>query len=257
MLQTAFWYYLLIAPHVLLVGVLIVLCSRKHYREHPIFFAYVVYELAEFSVVLYMVFSDSISVDRYWRLNALLIAGSGFFRFGVIYELYSHVSKNYPSLENFCKFLFRGLSTILLFISVSLIALVWPGRMHELTRFVTYVLDRGVNILQVGLILGLFGIAKFFSLSWRKHVFGITLGFGFYLSVQLIATAVQTQWGFVHFFDYVTMAAYHVSVLIWLYYMLIREEATDQTLGPKLQAMPEHADIAAWNSELERLLHHK
>jgi hypothetical protein len=257
MLQLAFWYYLLFAPHILLIGVLILLCSRRYYSEYPLFFAYVIYEHIQFPIALYLIFANSISLDRYWRLNAILTVGSVFFRFGVIYELYSHLSKNYPSLEKFCKFLFRGLSAVLLFISVALVALVWPGHTHELTRFVTYILDRAVNMLQLGLLFGLFGIAKFFGVHWRKHIFGITFGFALYLSVQLIATAVQAQWGYLNIFDYITMAAYHVSVVVWLVYLLVPEEATDHTIGPKLQAMPEHADIAAWNNELERLLHNK
>ena len=256
-LRTALWHYLVVAPHVFLLGVLVVLLQGRLYRQHPLFFTYVIYEIISFPFLLFLIFSRSVAEPQYEIFSAIVLAGSGFVRFGVIYELYSHLSKTYPSLEKFCKFLFRGLTAVLLFISVTLVALVWPGRTHELTRFITYVLDRGVNILQVGLILGLFGIAKFFSLSWRKHVLGITLGFGFYLSVELITTAVQAQWGFVHFLDYVTMAAYHVSVVIWLYYMWAREESAGHELGPSLTTIPKHADIDAWNSELEKLLNSK
>lgn len=255
--KMALWYYLMFAPHVLLLGLLGVLYRNRHYRQHPLFFTYINYEIISFACTAFSFFSNSVTERQYEIFYALGLAGSGFVRFGVIYELYVHLSKTYPSLEKFCKFLFRGLVLVLLFISIGLVASVWPGNTHALTMFVTYILDRAVNVLQVGLLLGLFGIAKFFGLSWRKHVFGITLGFAIYLSVQLITTAVQVQLGHVLLCDYITMVAYHVSVLIWLYYVLVREKSTDQTLGPKLQAMPEHADIVAWNSELERLLDHK
>jgi hypothetical protein len=138
--------------------------------------------------------------------------------------------------------------TIFLFIALSLVAFSWPGNLNIFNRFITYVLDRGVNLLQLALLLTLFGIAKFFGLSWRKYVFGITLGFAIYLSVQLIATAVEAQWGYMKVFDYLTMAAFHVSVVVWLLYVLVPEQK------PILTSVLEHADMKEWTSELEKLI---
>jgi hypothetical protein len=244
------WYYLFFAPRVFLVGILLVLWRGKHFRQHPVFFAYITYEIVQFPFDMYMIFA-SISDYRFLEGHTLLLAGSIFLRFGVIYELFQNLSKTYPVLARFSKTVFRSLIVIFLLISVGLIASSWPGTMHGLNLFTTFVLDRGVNMLQLGLLLGLFGIAKSFGLSWRKHVFGITLGLAIYLGVQLIATAVQSEWGYLRAFDYITMAAFHVSVVIWLFYVLIPEPKT------MLAVIPEHSEMADWNNELEKLVQPK
>jgi hypothetical protein len=250
-IQSTFWWYLLVAPRVLLLGTLIALGRKDLNKQHRIFFYYIIYELVQFPFILYGILSRDISADAYWKLYAVLLAGSVFLRFGVIYELFRNLSKTYPSLGRFNRFLFRALTAVLLFIAIGLIASAWPGDVHQLTRFIANVLDRGVNILQLGLLLGLFGIAKFFRLSWRKHVFGITLGFAMYLSVQLMATAIQAEWGDYKIFDYITMATFHVTVLVWLFYVLLPERQT------ALTSVPDSADVTAWNREVERLLQSK
>jgi len=47
------------------------------------------------------------------------------------------------------------------------------------------------------------------------------------------------------------MVAYHVSVLIWFYYLLVPEKNVSK---PKVPPPPEH-NLEVWNQELERLLH--
>jgi hypothetical protein len=234
-----------------LVWVLVALCRGRYDRNHPLFLAYVAYELLQFPVILYLIFAESISPQTYLSLTTLLLAGSVFLRFGVIYELFRDLAKTYTSLARFSRFAFRSLMAILLLIAVGLVAFSWPGNLHELNLFKTFVLDRAVNLLQLGMLLGLFGIAKFFGLSWRKHVFGITLGFAIYLSVQLMATAIQAEWGYFKVFDYITMATFHASVLVWLLYVLVPEPQT------ALTSVPDSAEVTAWNREVERLLHSK
>jgi hypothetical protein len=53
------------------------------------------------------------------------------------------------------------------------------------------------------------------------------------------------------FLDFLNMAAYHVSVLIWFYYLLVPEKNIS---GPEDPPPPAH-DLEIWNQELERLLH--
>ncbi len=250
-IRTTFWWYLLVAPHVLLLWILIVLYRKGFEKQHRTFSYYLIYEIIQLPFTVYSILSHDISDETYWKVYAIFLAGSVFLRFGVIYELFRNLSKTYPSLERFSKSLFRALAVILFFIATGLVASAWPGNVHELTRFIANVLDRGVNVLQLGLLLGLFGIAKFFGLSWRKHVFGITLGFAMYLSVQLMAAAIQAEWGDFKIFDYITMAIFHASALVWLLYVLVPEPQT------VLTSVPDAADVAAWNREVERLLQPK
>jgi len=233
------------------VGVLIALFRDGHHRKHPLFVAYIAYELVQFPLAFYLISAKSVSAEAYLSWSTFILAGSVLLRFGVIYELFRDLAKTYKSLARFSRLAFRSLLAIFLLIAVGLVAFSWPGNLHQMTLFKTFVLDRAVNLLQLGLLLGLFGIAKFFGLSWRKHVFGITLGFAVYLSVQLMAAAIQAEWGYYKVFDYITMATFHASVLVWLLYVLLPESQT------ALTSVPDAADVAAWNREVERLLHSK
>jgi hypothetical protein len=209
------------------------------------------YEVVQFPLFLYVMVSSSVSDHQFFKVYAFLLAGSGCVRFGVIHELFRNLSQTYSSLARFSRFGFRSLVGVLLLIGVGLVAFFWPENVVELSGFSTYVLDRAVSLLQLGLLPGLFGIAIFFGLSLRNHVFGITLGFALYLSVQFMVTAVHVEWESLKFLVYISMAAFYISVLIWLRYVLVAEPES------KLMSLPEHADIAAWSHELERLLESK
>jgi hypothetical protein len=114
-------------------------------------------------------------------------------------------------------------------------------------------MDRTALILQTGLLAGLFLFSRYLTLSWRNQVFGIALGLGVYATVDLVAAAILSQTGFLHadLLDYASMAAYHGSVLIWIFYLLRRE----RNQSDDVQDLPTHHDVEAWNQELERLLH--
>jgi len=53
-----------------------------------------------------------------------------------------------------------------------------------------------VSVVQCGLILFLFVFAAHFRLSWRRPVFGITLGFGIAASVHLAYWGLMADWLF-------------------------------------------------------------
>lgn len=251
MLRSVIWYYLLFVPHIIVALVAICIYRRRLYRQLPFFFAYCIYEFATFPCIAYGIFSKAISHNQYQFFYEFELLGSIVLRFGVIYELFANLSRSYVSLEKFCRFLFRALVVFLLFVSVVLVALSIPGHAIALNMFMTFVLDRAVNLLQLGLLLGLFGIANFFGLTWRKHIFGITLGFAIYLSIQLVSTAIQLEWGFVDIFDYITMATFHAVGILWLFYIL-RPEPKPPTI-----AMAEQGEVTAWNEELTKLLQTK
>jgi hypothetical protein len=62
--------------------------------------------------------------------------------------------------------------------------------------------------------------------------------------------------------DLLHMGAYHVSVLIWSYYLLVpkkapkkhRDPSTGPSAGPSA-GPPHEEDLDVWNRELERLVH--
>jgi hypothetical protein len=49
--------------------------------------------------------------------------------------------------------------------------------------------------------------------------------------------------------DFLDMGAFHLCVLIWLYYVLVPQKVVKKSVVP----LPEN-NLAVWNRELERLL---
>ncbi len=149
--------------------------------------------------------------------------------------------------------LFRWV-TIGLLIAALALTVYAGGNRSDRSWFVMNMLDRTALILQAGLLAGLFLFSRYLTLSWRKQVFGIALGLGVYAIVDLVVAAILSQTGILHVrsLDYASMAAYHCSVLIWMFYLLARERSRP---GGDVQDLPTHHEIEAWNQELERLLH--
>jgi hypothetical protein len=117
----------------------------------------------------------------------------------------------------------------------------------------TRILARSVSVVQCGLILFLFVFAAHFHLSWRRSVFGITLGFGIAASAHLAYWGLMADWLFgqkSYLLDFAIMATFQVCVLIWLYYLLVPQTSAITSAV----RLPEN-NLDIWNQELERLLH--
>jgi hypothetical protein len=116
-----------------------------------------------------------------------------------------------------------------------------------------HVLEQTIYIVECGLILFLFALVAYFKLTWSRSSFGIALGLGISACVHLATWALAANGNFSAQYrtllDFVHMAAYHVCVLIWFYYILGPQKST--TKSPV--TMPEH-NLELWNRELERLL---
>jgi hypothetical protein len=240
------WYYLWIAPHVLLGVILYLLVRRRLYRTFPIFFLYTASEILQFAVL----FGIPNFGDQYERLYAGGMAVSSALRFGVIYELFSQLFADYPALTGTGKMLFRGVTVFLLLAGVGL-AIFMPGKIVSFLMFATNTLDRTVSLLQCGLLLFVFIFSRYFGLSLRSHAFGIALGLGIYASIQMATSAVLLAVGKTssRLPNFVTMGAYHCCVLIWVYYLM----APEQKPRHHSKTLPK-GDLEIWNQELQRLL---
>jgi hypothetical protein len=240
------WQYLLIAPRILLVVVLVVLVRRKLYRQFPIFFAYVVEEIVQ-SVMIWLIESPSTSQKEYAIAYSLAFAVSTAFRFGVLHEIFANIFRNYAGLHRFGTPLFRWLTVGLL--SVAFVLAAFTGAYADQLMFVVHLFDRTASILQCGLLVGLFLFSSHLGLSWRSHVFGIALGLGIIASANLAASAIRSQTGATYYvaLNYLVMVVYHFSVLLWIFYLFAPERSYSPT------ALPQH-DLETWNLELERLL---
>jgi hypothetical protein len=244
-------YYLWIAPHLLQIGIAGIMLQRKLIRFFPWFFAYTCFEVFEFGL-LFASERLHITGSTYIGLYSITAVMSTILRFGIILEILRQLASNYAVLERVLKPLFRWV-TIGLVIAALALAVYAGGDRSNRSWFVLNMLNRTTLILQTGLLAGLFLFSRYLSLSWRNQVFGIALGLGVYATVDLVGAAILSQTGFLHarLLDYVSMAAYHCSVLIWFFYLLRRE----RNRSDDSHDLPTHHEVEAWNQELERLLH--
>jgi|SRR5450432_4029583 hypothetical protein len=243
------WYYLWIAPHVLQTVIVIVMIRRKHYKQFPMFFSYNCFEIVQFTSLFVAGHIPSAS-RKYYLIFATGAALSTILRFGVVYEIIVQLFRNYRSLHTLGKVLLRRAAVVLLLVAASFGALRSGGGFDRLMLGVSIV-DRTFSVVLSGLLVCLFLFSKYFGLSWRSIAFGIALGFGIFASVELASSAIRSQVGLLgnQILDFVTMGTYHLCVLIWLFYMLAREEPPKYNSG----GLPEH-DLETWNEELQRLI---
>jgi len=243
-------YYLWITPHLLQIGIAVIMFRRGLARLFPCFFAYTCFEVFEFAL-LFTAAKFHIGTVSYFSLYSIMNSVSTILRFGILMEILRHLASSYPVLDRVLKPMFRWAAVVLL-VGALMLAVFAGGKRTNLSWFAMNMLDRTVLILQTGLLAGLFVFSRYMTLSWRNQVFGIALGLGVYATADLIIAAILTQTGFARaqLLDYVGMAAYHGSVVIWIYYLLKPERVR----LADVHELPAHDEVEVWNQELDRLL---
>jgi hypothetical protein len=248
--QIALSDYLIVAPHLLLGGVIVLFCRKRLYTQFPLFFAYTIAEMLQFAVLFPMLRIRSVTGWQYTFAYWIGMSVSAALRFGVIHEIFSHVFHNYRSISSYGRPAFRWLTVGL--VGVTLLLAMYTG-VNGLDRLasVVYLLDRAASITQCVLLVALFFLASFLGLSLRSHVFGIALGLGVFASVELVTAAIRSQVGYAGStaVNFLLMATYHVCVLLWLFYLWAPERSPQYAV----KALPEH-DLEDWNKELQRLI---
>lgn len=244
------WHYLWITPRLFQVAILGAMIRRHLYREFPFFFAYTLWEAVLGLTLFALDHLPSITGEQYWQVHWFGLVVSTALRFGLIWEIFSHVFRPYPALWEFGK-LVSGWAGALLLIVAAAVAVYSPSPQGPWMLSGVYVIGRTISIIQCGLLLFLFLFSSYFGLSWRSYIFGIAAGLGIYATVDLAASSIWMQTGPYHpndIFGFVTMATFHCCVLIWFFY-LISQEPVRRTVGE----IP-HNDLEVWDRELGRLL---
>ena len=241
-----------VAPHLLQLVVVYAMVRRKLTGIFPLFLAYTVFELIEFTFVFSYNLHAFISLESYFRLFSIGMGVSTILRFGILLEITSHLFRKYSFLETVGKPVFRWIAVVLLLIGLGL-AVNSKGLNSDHSLYLLFVLQRATLIMQTGLLVSLFVFSRYFNLSWRQQIFGIALGLGVYATVDLVFAAIRSQgWlKYTQAMDLVSMSAYHCSVLIWMFYLL----APERIVEPSTEGVPQHHEVEAWSQELERLLH--
>jgi hypothetical protein len=244
------WYYLMIAPHLLLGVVAFLLISRKSYREFPFFLAYVLAEIVQFFVQFTMMQVPGVPVNAYELTYSIALAISTLLRFGMLYEIARHIMRGHSELHKVGQPVLRWIAAGL--VLAGLVLALYTGSSNlDHVMSVVFLLDRAASIVLCGVLLTLFMFSAYLGLSWRSHLFGIALGLGIFASVELANAAIFAHIGHAYrpYIDFSSMATYHICVLIWICYLW----APERVPAKNVQQLPEH-DLESWNQELQRFI---
>lgn len=222
---------------------------RRLPGEFPFFFSYLLFHVIEgiCSVAFYRYFGRTSwpYLYEWWIAQAL---GLGL-RFGVIYEIFSHVFRPYEGMRRAGAMGLRWSAAVLVLAAV-VAALAGPSEEPTFALSGALVIGRSIDVVQCGLLVLLFLFASYFALTWRNYVFGIALGFGVIASMELLAAALGTQFGSISDLLLATLprVAYGVGTIIWATYLALPEPSRLE-----LKVLPQH-ELEKWNRELLQFL---
>jgi hypothetical protein len=218
-----FYYALWIAHPVLLTAIGIVMFRRGQHRQFKFFFAYIATQILTFALIFPVRHDYAVSFYLSWFSTAISVA----LGFKVIHEAFLDAFRPFHTLRDLGTVLFKWAGLVMLLVAgvVSV-----STNSSDTVPWVQAILtaQRCVRIIQVGMVLFLLFFAHYLGVSWRRHSFGIALGFGLFAVVELSLVA---SWVGEHMsirsMELVNMVAYNCTLLIWLGYTLVRVPARE------------------------------
>jgi hypothetical protein len=242
-------YYLWIAPHILLFAAPVLMYTSRLHKRFPLFFFYTLYEISEFLLLFAIYVLVPTRGVLYQYVFIATLVGSAALRFGIVQEVCHDLFHDYPSIESLATTGMRRLTALLLLGAV-LSAIYSSGATQDHLMAGVALLDRSIAIIQAGLLLFLVLAARMFGVSERSFPFGIAVGFGLIATTDLAVWAIHlagVDLPFVRFLNLVMTGSYHVSVLIWIGYLLTAEK-------PAAAASFAVPELDQWHGELGRSL---
>jgi len=241
--QIAF-YVLWLTPAAVRLCLVLYMLRRGLFHEFPAFFTYLAYHSLKTAVLLPLL---GRSPWGYFYVFWMGEAVGFLLGFAVIYEVMKHVLRPYAALWELGRKLFLVVGGALLLLAAVSAAGTTAAVDHNGLMAWIYASGRSLRIVQCGLLGSLLLFSAYFGITWRHRVFGIALGLGIYASVELAATAVRSEVGWIgdDVYRQVRMVLSTCSILIWAAYMLRPEPAR-----VAVDSVP-HTQVEQWNQALQ------
>lgn len=211
----------------IVVGMMV---QKKLHRKFPVFFAYVISQIAVFAITfpLHLWGGYKLYFYSYWICETISLV----ICFMVIHEIFLDVFRVYHTLKDLGSVLFKWAALVMLLVAAVVMAASPASKDPLLPSILT--VQRCIQVIQCGLILFLLVFCKYLGVSWRQHSFGISLGFGGAAGLELMMVALfasgQVKLPAVNMAD---MFACNLSILVWIGYMATKIEA-HQVVGNAL-----------------------
>jgi hypothetical protein len=215
------------AHPVLQAAVLVAIWRSKLHKQFPVFFTYLICQIAIFAAIFPFRNHYAWFFWIYW-IGATINAVLGF---KIIHEVFLDVFRRYHTLKDLGTVVFKWAGVVMLLVSV-VVAFSNSNDHDPLIHAVT-TLQRSVRMVQFGLVLFLLLFARFLGVSRRQFSFGVALGFGLFGGVELILLVLGGG-GFLHkaAINVANMAVYDFAIVIWMVYALTHSELRQPTSNP-------------------------
>lgn len=243
---TSSWFAALLLQAVL-VAVLLV---KRMWVKFPFFVAYSTATLLT-TGLLYSLFLAHLTQRTYVTVYWLCEAAGLFLGLAVVCEIFDNLLSSYPALKRLATQILRGAVLFLVVLGFVVASAQKPWGAHDAMRVPMMVVEQAGRILEVGLLLFLFLFASAFGLHWRQYIFGIALGLGIFVTVELVAITMRLQFGSASnaIFNVVRTVSYNSSLFIWIAYILAPELAVNPAEVPK------RAQLEQWNRAVMELIY--
>jgi hypothetical protein len=256
--QLVLWF----AHPVLQLGVAGLFYWRKLYRQFPIFFYYLLFQVLNFCVVFpaYRYGNYQQYFYSYWGLQAISLA----LGFKIIHEVFLDVFRPYHALKDLGSVLFKWAALVMMLVAIVVAAASPTTQQGPIVQAVVTV-QRCVRVSQCGLILFLLVFSKYLGVTWRSQSFGISLGFGGFAGAELLMIALNASGNASQVtVAEVNMVAYNASALLWLGYAYLKSPAREnpanllmsqrwnQSLGDMHQPLPADSLIPMFEGMVDR-----
>lgn len=253
--QLIIYRYLWVAPHVLLMLVAFVMFRKGLHREFPIFFASLFFEFALF-LILYAMYSRMLKLSPwlYQQFDLVGRVGSIALHFGILQELFESPVKHSDNLRQTTARSLRWITAFLVVLASAFIGFNYYNSIGN-RLLPPYATVEALNIAQCFLLVLVFLWHRFLGLKMATFVFGITLGMGLTASLEPVIQAwkVSVDGASSRLADYLQMAVYHCTVLIWLYYALAHEKEPPLSAGGQSGGGPTLPDARGSAADMGRL----
>lgn len=250
------------APAIQLV-IAIIMVRRNLRRDYPMFFNYTIFQVVS-HVLMFILWKSSYSLYYYgyWTNSALGI----FLGFMVIRELFLQSFRPYEGLRELGEMLFSW--SLLLLVLIALVSAFSSTSPEDGRLFIALMTgERSIRILQCGLVLFMFVFSRYLGVGTRHQIFGISLGFGLFAAVEMMALLMRNQYGLISgsAMRMSISSSYFIAVLVWLGYtlapvparrteLLPQSERWNHALAGALQIPEPDGFLTSIDQTVERLL---
>jgi hypothetical protein len=160
-------------------------------KEYPALFRYCTANAAAMvgGTILVRYASTQAYCYYYWFSNIVVDA----LALAVTLEIFRDIFKPYEALRHFGTLMFRWIVAVMMLVSI--VSALSTGSLSaaEIMNSTTAMFDRGLAILQCGIVLFLLLSNRFIGISYRARVFGVSVGFGISAATTLLVLSV-THW---------------------------------------------------------------